>query len=441
MTQKPISQPKRRSLVCLDLVNFFQADTQTGVGPFLAVYLLATRHWDPGKIGIAMFAQGIAVVLAQTPVGAMVDAFRTKRVMIALASLGVAAASLAIVHLDGLATVIAAQVMVGISSVVIPLAIAALAMGLVRRDGFARRMGRNEAFNHGGNVFGAALAGILSRVMNQSAIFYFAAAMGAATAASSMAIREGDIDHRAAREAREDSHGVPQITAWRVVLADRRLLIFAACVIMFHFANAAMLPILGELLATIDHANSALYMAACIIVAQAVMTPVALLAGRCAERWGRKPVLAIGFAVLPIRGLLYTMVHNPNALVAIQILDGIGAGSFGVVSVIVVADLARGTGRFNFVQGAINTGVSIGASVSNLMTGFIVTRSGYNCGFVVLAMIAAVALASLLFAMPETKDSGDDPESIPSFERDPKGARSAAAQPRPRRSKPESREN
>ena len=111
--------------------------------------------------------------------------------------------------------------------------------------------------------------------------------------------------------------------------------------------------------------------------------------------------------MLPIRGLLYTMVRNPYALVAIQILDGIGAGIFGVVSVIMVADLAGGTGRFNFIQGAINTGVGIGASVSNLMTGFIVQRSGYNFGFVILAMIAAIALASLLFAMPETKDTGD----------------------------------
>ncbi len=354
-----------------------------------------------------MFAQGIAVVLAQTPAGAIVDAFKTKRMMIALASIGVAAASIAIVHLDGLMTIIAAQVVVGVSSVIIPLAIIALTMGLVRRDGFPRRMGRNEAFNHGGNVFGAALAGILSRLLNQGAIFYFAAAMGGATAAASMAIREEDIDHRAAREAREDPDGRPQTAAWREILADRRLMIFAGCVILFHFANAAMLPILGELLATIDRTNSAPYMAACIIVAQAVMTPVAILAGRYVELWGRKRVLAIGFAVLPVRGLLYTMVRNPYALVAIQILDGIGAGIFGVVSVIVVADLARGTGRFNFIQGAINTGVSIGASVSNLMTGFIVKRSGYNFGFVVLAMIAAVALATLLFAMPETKDSGD----------------------------------
>src|SRR5580698_7179679 len=115
MASKP-PEAKHKSLACLDLVNFFQADTQTGVGPFLAVYLLATHHWDPGKIGIAMFAQGIAVVLAQIPAGAMVDAFTTKRIMIALASLGVAAASIAIVHLDGLIMIIAAQVVVGVCS-------------------------------------------------------------------------------------------------------------------------------------------------------------------------------------------------------------------------------------------------------------------------------------------------------------------------------------
>ena len=402
MSIEPMTEPKRRSLACLDLVNFFQADTQTGVGPFLAVYLLATRRWDAGRIGIAMFAQGLAVVLAQTPAGALVDSLKQKRMMIAIASIAVAAASIAIVHFDGFSAVVAAQVAVGVSSVVIPLAIVAITMGLVGHARFARRMGRNEAFNHGGNVFGAALAGILSRIVNQSAIFYFAAVMGVTTAASALAIREHDIDHRAAREATLDSDD--RVTGWREILAEHRILIFAACVILFHFANAAMLPILGEELATIDHANSGLYMAACIVLAQAVMTPVALLAGRLAESWGRKPVLAMGFAVLPVRGVLYTMVRNPYALVSIQILDGIGAGIFGVVAVIMVSDLARGTGRFNLIQGALNTGVSIGASISNLMTGFIVKRFGSNAGFIVLASIAAIALASLLFAMPETKD-------------------------------------
>jgi predicted MFS family arabinose efflux permease len=325
MNLKPMMEPKSRSLACLDLVNFFEADTQTGVGPFLAVYLLATRHWDAGRIGIAMFAQGIAVVLAQTPAGALVDSLKQKRAMIALASIAVAVASIAIVHLNGFATVVTAQVIVGASSVVIPLAIIAITMGLVGREHFARQMGRNEAFNHAGNVFGAALAGILSRVINQGAIFYFAAVMGITTAVSTMAIRERDIDHRAAREAIEDSDD--GTATWREVLGDHRTMIFAACVILFHFANAAMLPILGEELATIDHANSGLYMSACIVVAQTVMTPVALIAGRLAESWGRKPVLALGFAVLPIRGVLYTMVRNPYALVSIQILDGIGAAS------------------------------------------------------------------------------------------------------------------
>jgi MFS family permease len=117
---------------------------------------------------------------------------------------------------------------------------------------------------------------------------------------------------------------------------------------------------------------------------------------------GRKRILMIGFAALPIRGVLFTLTHDPYLLVAIQILDGVGAGIFGVMWVIIVSDLAKGTGRFNLIQGAISTGVAIGASLSNVMTGFIVERAGYNAGFLVLAAIAVVALAVLGLAMPET---------------------------------------
>ncbi len=133
------------------------------------------------------------------------------------------------------------------------------------------------------------------------------------------------------------------------------------------------------------------------------MTPVALLAGRLAHTWGRKPVFLIGFLALPIRGALYTLSHDPRYLVAVQALDGIGAGIFGVVSVIVIADLTRGTGRFNLAQGAIATATGIGAALSNALTGVVVENFGFNTGFLFLAVIAAVALVFFAFAMPETK--------------------------------------
>jgi MFS family permease len=149
-------------------------------------------------------------------------------------------------------------------------------------------------------------------------------------------------------------------------------------------------------------------MSACIIAAQLVMVPVALLSSRLAVSWGRRPVFLAGFAVLPVRGILYTMTSSPYALVGIQLLDGIGAGIFGVVGTLVIADLTRGTGRFNLMQGGLATATGIGAALSNLMTGFVVEAGGYDAGFLVLAAIAAAALLFSGLAMPET---GSDPRA------------------------------
>ncbi len=104
---------------------------------------------------------------------------------------------------------------------------------------------------------------------------------------------------------------------------------------------------------------------------------------------GRKAVFLIGFAALPIRGALYTLSDNPYYLVGVQLMDGIGAAIFGVLSVLVIADLTRGTGRFNFTQGVVATATDLGASLSNSITGFIVQRAGFNVAFLFLAVVAA----------------------------------------------------
>jgi MFS family permease len=187
-----------------------------------------------------------------------------------------------------------------------------------------------------------------------------------------------------------------------VLLKDRPLVIFLACAVMFHFANAAMLPLLGEMLSKGHGRGSMLFMSACVITTQLIITLLASWSGRKAGSWGRKPLLLIGFGVLPLRAVLYTLTSSPIALVAIQILDGVGAGIFGVVSVLVIADLTQGTGRFNLTLGAITTAVGIGASLSQAIAGSIVHKLGYNAGFLFLGAIAAAAWAILYLFMPET---------------------------------------
>jgi MFS family permease len=319
--QKPDEASKRllsrtvsaRSLRALDALNIFLADVRDGVGPYLAIYLLATHQWDPASIGIAMSAMGIATVIAQTPAGWLIDTLKQKRLLIVGAALLVGISCAAITAVPTLPFIIAAQALNGIAVAVFPPAVAAITLGLVGPRRFADRMGRNEAFNHGGNVAAAALAGLAGYSLGREWIFYLVAAIGLASAVSVLFIRETEIDHQLARAAAPDTTSEQKGGgSFIALLARPELLIFALAVTLFHFANAAMLPLAGQLLSTGKTTGASLYMSACIIAAQLVMIPVAALAGTFADRWGRKPVFLIGFAALPIRGCLYTFSDDPR---------------------------------------------------------------------------------------------------------------------------------
>jgi MFS family permease len=216
-------------------------------------------------------------------------------------------------------------------------------------------------------------------------------------------IRPDEIDYARARGAREGDEDGKPVKAY-ALLKDRPLLIFLVCAVMFHFANAAMLPLLGEMLAKGRGRNSMMFMSACVVTTQLVVTLLASWAGRKAGTWSRKPLLLTAFGVLPVRAVLYTLTHIAGALVAIQILDGVAAGIFGVVSVLVIAGLTQGTGRFNLTLGAIGTAVGIGASLSQVVAGSIVHHFGSNAGFLFLAAVAAAAFGILYLFMPETRD-------------------------------------
>jgi MFS family permease len=145
-------------------------------------------------------------------------------------------------------------------------------------------------------------------------------------------------------------------------------------------------------------------MSACIVAAQAVMLPIALLVGRTADSWGRKPLFLAGFAILPIRAALYTLSDNSLWLIGVQVLDGVGAGIFGALTPLVIADIMRGTGRYNLAQGAIATVQGIGAALSGLAAGVIVDHFGYSAAFLAAGAAAVVALAVFALRMPETAE-------------------------------------
>jgi predicted MFS family arabinose efflux permease len=300
--------------------------------------------------------------------------------------------------------VMAAQILVGGTSSVFVPAICAMSLGIVGRAAFDTRQGRNQTFNSAGNVTAALSMGLLGYLVSNRSIFFFVVALAVPTIFVLLLIRPAEIDYEVARGANEGEKAGKAESVW-VLFKDRPLVLFLVCAVMFHFANAAMLPLLGELLAKGQGRSSMLFMSACVVTTQFVITLIASWSGRKAGTWGRKSLLLIAFAVLPIRGVLYTLTSNTALLVAIQVMDGVGAGIFGVVSVLVIADLTRGTGRFNLTLGAITTAVGIGAALSQVSAGSIVHHAGYRAGFLFLAGVASAALAILYFFMPETRNT------------------------------------
>ncbi len=405
----PARNPSRTSLYALDALNFFLSDVRDGMGPFLGTFLRENQGWDTGRVGIALAASQVGTVLAQTPAGALIDRIRWKRLAMAIAAVIVAMGCILLYLMPTETAVVATQATIGAAATIFPPAIAAVTLGIVGRAAMARRTGRNEAFNHGGNVIMAVLAGGSAYLLGYGAMFFLVAGMAALSIIAVFLIRAGDIDHDLARGADDGDVEGRAAIGIRELFEDRRIVTFIASAVLFHLANAAMLPLVGQKSADHMKSGAPVLMSACIVAAQVVMVPVALLASRLATSWGRKPVFLIGFAVLPVRGLLYGLSVNPFYLVAVQLLDGIGAGIFGVVSVLVVADLTRGTGRFNFTQGALATATGLGAGVSNVLAGFIVKEAGFNAGFLTLATIAGVGLIFFALAMPETRLQGHNP--------------------------------
>ncbi|SEM82692.1 Predicted arabinose efflux permease, MFS family [Sphingomonas gellani] len=393
----------------LDTLNFFLADVRDGLGPYLAIYLIAVRGpshgWNEATVGTILTIAGIVGLLCQTPAGSLIDRITNKPRMVMAAALLVTLSSVSLPLVSGFAMVAITQSVAAAAGAVFAPAISATTLGLVGQKAFAKRVGRNEAFNHAGNAVSAALAGALAWKFGPVVVFWLMAALTVASIVTVSRIRNDDIDNDVARGldcAPED--GCEQPSAWRCLVENRPLLVFAVIAFTFHLANAAMLTSVGQLLAkTVGKDQATSMMAACIVAGQLVMVPVAALVGRNADRWGTKPIFLVGFGFLAARGALYTLSNDPWWLVGVQALDGVGAGIFGALFPVVIADLTHGSGRFNVSQGAVATVQGLGAALSASLSGAIIVAAGYDVSFLTLAAIAALGFVLYFAMMPETK--------------------------------------
>jgi predicted MFS family arabinose efflux permease len=415
MTAADMPLEKKHSLRALDATNFFLADVQTGLGPFLAAYL-AGAGWAPGRVGLLLTAGGILGLLLQTPAGAIVDRVRSKRSLLVVASFLLAIGALLLSLTTQPWAVYTSQLLIGGAGAFLGTTLAAVTMGLVGAKLFDLQFGKNQSFNSAGNVVSALLIASVSKLFGNQAIFITAAALTIPTIFSVLSIRRSDIDSELARGGCKPMNKSKELEAasiTRTLLGDRVLLTFIVCAFFFHFANAAMLPQLGEMLTKGAKETAAPFMSACIVVTQIVIMCSAPTIGRYTRAHGRKPLLLLGFGVLPIRALLYTLIHNAAGLIAVQVLDGVANAIFGVVAILVVADRARGTGRFNLVLGGLATAVGVGGALSTFFGGKLIEHYGFRVSFLALGGVAAIALGLLWFGVPETLNTIQQDTDLP----------------------------
>lgn len=401
---------RRSHPAALDALNFLLADVRGALGPYLNVFLVTQRGWKQETVGLVTMAGGLLGLALQTPAGALIDGSRHTRWLIVAALALLAAGAVAIFAVPHFWPVMIANAAIAVVGDVFGPAVSALTLGLFPASALAMRMGRNSAFDHAGNIAIAAAAGMVGWAMSQRAVFLLVPVFAVAAAWVTLRIPAADIDHEAARGAQEDGTAQHQAAGLATLLRCRGLLIYCACALLFHFANAPLLPLVGQKLATAHKALGTAMMSSCIIAAQAIMLPIAVAVGRLADRTGRKPILLAGFAILPIRAVLYTVSNNAAWLIGVQLLDGVGAGIWGAITPLVVADLMRGTGRYNLAQGAVATALGAGASISGWIAGIIVDHAGYTPAFLALGGVACAALALLAVAMPETAPSAVTPD-------------------------------
>jgi len=388
----------KRSLIGLNAANFFQAEMVGVILPILNAFL-KEANWRYDAIGFATAAVGLGTLLFQAPAGWLTDKLTCRRTLFALAALLTGACFAVIPFLPRTRLWVDSLLFVsGVSQSFFGPLLGALALALAGHKYLNRVMGTNQSWNHAGNIVAAVIAMGLVSTLGLTSIFYSVSACSLLAGASVLLIREKDLNERVATGLTNDEEEAPGSSTY--LLKDRTVRYLLLSIFLFHLANAPILPAVALYVKKLGGSDN--WMTATVLTAQVVMVPVALLSGRFCDSWGRKPVMAIAFWILPLRIASYSLVSTPSALVWLQGLDGIGAGIYGVAVVALSADLTRGKGGFNTLMGLFATALAVGGVIGPLASGLLVQHLGFRITFYAFATLAGIGALVFTRFVPET---------------------------------------
>uniref|UniRef100_UPI0030136379 MFS transporter n=1 Tax=Methylobacterium nigriterrae TaxID=3127512 RepID=UPI0030136379 len=380
----------------LGLINVFIGDIQGGLGPFLGTWLAETAEWTPARVGLVTTLVGVGTLCLSGPFGALVDRLGRPRLLIGLACAAILGGTLLLLPAKAFLTVFSAQMLAAAGGTLLLPAVTALTLGIVGKDRFPKQQGRNQAYNHLGILIAAGLISLGTGPFGPAVAFWVLGAMAVLAILATATTPGHCYSERRAVGWKEEEADTPARATTRSVLANRKLLVLAVALALFNLGNGGMLTLLGQkLVATADDATA--WTARYVMVAQLVMIPVALFAGSLADKRGRRKLLLVAFAVLPVRAALSGFIDDPVWLISAEILDGIASGIVGVAVPVVVADLTWGSGRTQTALGTVNAVQGIGGALSAWYGGLAQSLLGWTGSFLALGAPALIALALVVW--------------------------------------------
>ena len=393
-----ISGRQRAGGLSLDFLNLFVANIQTGFGPFITVYL-TTQGWTQTSIGIALSIGTVAAMASQIPAGALVDRARRKSVIAGLSLFAFSVCALMFAIRPTVLTVYFAEVLHGFASCTLGPCVAAMSIAIARRSGLAARFGRNARFSSIGNALGAALMGAAGYYISSRSVFFLAAALSFPAIALVWPLRA--LDARA--RPHPDVRARASLRTALGVFEDRRLLIFAALVMLFTVANASLMLLVSSSITEQMPESANLLIAAFVILPQFVVAAISPAIGRYAQNEGRRTMMLVALAAVTLRGVLFATVSNPAFLIPVQALDGIAAACIGILVPLVTADVAGNSGHYNFALGILGFAIGVGGTISTTVSGIVADRIGDPPTLLCLSVVGLAATIIAIIALPETR--------------------------------------